>query len=688
MSTQSISESIRSQAKQIIDTAKSLYKFNIHPEESFVKIELGKATASALTEQCAGVDELARPEIEALVKKAQEKLGFAEKVRQYIIECENNTTVDPRVEKLIAKLTQRTANPLPTVVSTAEISKIFNWGKKIARIAGDGYNVITGEALVKACALVRQCDLQLLQKSVQCTLFGDSSLNEEFAQFYKELPNPKESQKMASAYFAMYYLGIFTAVADMRTENVNLREGDPDSHVKMAEYIQKKQPASQISIEDLIQTFYSQNLIAIPLAETPLSYAPHANEEEIKKKLEALIALKNTHQLQSMGAFIQIGPQTIAIVFYPTGRISFYDPCGYEQLWKSPSSYEVNCGNTALAAEFLKKLTNAILPNQPITFKPYCDKVAFEHAKDPDKGKMGGHPSVSALPPSKYATERGFGLPHSQRGPQINGKSIEEIEKLFERLASHPEYTAPGDSVPPRSLAHLRSEIAKANSAPEEEVVEHIKTPEEFLEKSSPIAYALHRAIEGMSQGDKGVSQALPHLANLKKLKFRPDSKPSVLDRVYFHLDRILNKETPDKIDRNDRNFGRTAFQKDGFSTLYQKLRAVQRVQVEVLLELLPTDAGVSLLKVLEQLKLDQNDLPKGQKSAADALYAKYTQIHLKEREKNPSLTNPNELRFGGMFGKLAFWNGLIDLNKVSGSDLRPQAVAEVLQDFNTAWSI
>ena len=192
----------------------------------------------------------------------------------------------------------------------------------------------------------------------------------------------------------------------------------------------------------------------------------------------------------------------------------------------------------------------------------------------------------------------------------------------------------------------------------------------------------------------KGISQALSHLAKLSQIKVPPDLESTILDRIYFHLYHIQDKETPNMIDRNDQNWGRTAFQTNGLSTLAQKVRAVERTQVEELLRLLMTvldsvgEHGESerLVEALEELKLDPSDLPKGQRSAADALYAKYTQIHLQAREKNPSLENPDDQRFGGAFGRHAFY-GFKEMDKTV-DDLRYAAVKEVLKDFKATWRI
>lgn len=164
-----------------------------------------------------------------------------------------------------------------------------------------------------------------------------------------------------------------------------------------------------------------------------------------------------------------------------------------------------------------------------------------------------------------------------------------------------------------------------------------------------------------------------------------------LLGAICFNLNYIQNNETPDKIDQTDSHWRSNALLSNLLSTIDQKVRAVQRVQVGTLLKLLllslerEDKAQTSqLLDVLEHLKLDSKDLPGGPKNVAHKLFGKLYAYHVDERKKNLSLEDPDDQKFGVEFGRLAF-HGII--KDASPDSFIKAALKEVCDDLNTLWT-
>ena len=136
-------------------------------------------------------------------------------------------------------------------------------------------------------------------------------------------------------------------------------------------------------------------------------------------------------------------------------------------------------------------------------------------------------------------------------------------------------------------------------------------------------------------------------------------------------------------VNRQDHNWGFTAFTNEALATTQQRLRAAQRVQIETLFEYIswytlcePEDNPIGLcFDALKALELDSKDLPEGQTNAARALFGKVLQIYLEARKQDQSLVDPDHGKFQG------------DLNNIP-IEIKNNALEEVLKDFKAAWRI
>ena len=213
------------------------------------------------------------------------------------------------------------------------------------------------------------------------------------------------------------------------------------------------------------------------------------------------------------------------------------------------------------------------------------------------------------------------------------------------------------------------------------------------LEGIVHFAVSLQKAIDALSpKTEEGFFEALSHFQELENATMSDEYKnQKILDRIYFHLYHIQNNETPQKVNRSDHNYGMNAFQTEGLSTPEEKLRAVQRVQVEVMLELVDQalnrsdSQGIQLFfGALEKLRLDPRDLPKGQTNVAHALFGKLYGVYVEARKTNANLVDPNSAKFKGDFGRNAF----CDLAEAGLDDLRKAALKDERQALKDTWKI
>lgn len=606
--------------KQLLAEAEHLSNETHDPNGTYVSIELNKAKASTLTTLCKKVDAEARGEIGTLLEKAQRKLTRAEQFNCFLRDP-SESAIDPRVDRILGKVVQKEEEILPKLPD--ELSKLhtklLKWNERLIQCACRSFNALTNQQIVKGRALIREIDMQVLNIAPQFITFEYSLVSKDNDKYYPDLPNPEECKKMASAFYAMKYLEIALETEDQRFDQRGIGWMQESAvHQHTAEFIQKHPPRQGISAEALFEEKINLFLQAVTPPEfllKELTFPSDTKKEEIQKKLENLIDWKNVRHFKSMGAFIEVPPQMLALVFHASGRISLVNPCGWPD---TQESYEANFANARQAANFLSQLISEMKTTQPIALKPYCHKWAIDEEK----------------------------LQSEEHEPPI------------------PIYHSP--FVEPRILIDV-----------------------------SPAADRLNRIIELLSKNsEEGFLHALTYIEDVKNhtaiFSMSDQSEQGVFDRCCFHLYHIQDKETPDKVDRNDHNWGLTAFQTEGLSTPEQKLRAMQRTQVELLFNLINQTNDYESIRLLfdalEPLKLHANDLPKGQNNPGHALFGKLYENYVETRKQHRYMEDPQHEKFRGEFGRVVF-RGDID-----GILLPPfvmtNALQEVEQAFKAAWRI
>ena len=154
---------VKLRSDELLLAAKYLCQSNDHPSQSIVSIQLEKVKAGELTRLCAQIDETARAPIEALIQKAQTKLAFAEKVNGYL--SAKSESVDPRLEKLMAKITQMKEGPKAPNRNDA-FTELFKLQNKLNNFAKHEHNPMTTEALAKARVMLGEIDMQIVNSPI------------------------------------------------------------------------------------------------------------------------------------------------------------------------------------------------------------------------------------------------------------------------------------------------------------------------------------------------------------------------------------------------------------------------------------------------------------------------------------------------------------------------------------------
>lgn len=270
---------------------------------------------------------------------------------------------------------------------------------------------------------------------------------------------------------------------------------------------------------------------------------------------------------------------------------------------------------------------------------------------------------------------------------------IEAYSELLKNLAgSDPQISH-------RQMVHAQMQLMRGSLASE------CSKPELPLSMECPSPMvSLQEAIVALSlHSPEGFSKALDGILELDGLTFAPHAEnkdKKITNRIFFHLQNIHKKETPEKVNSNDRHYGSNAFLSQNMSTSAEKLRAVQRTQVEVCLftlkECLKGDLSIDspiagktafagIFEILENLKLDPKDLPKGQKNLAHALFGKLYSTYLAAWEKDKSMIHPHDKTFKNDFGRNAF---LYDSKGVIPDTYRMQAVVEMSQVLKEGWDL
>lgn len=221
----------------------------------------------------------------------------------------------------------------------------------------------------------------------------------------------------------------------------------------------------------------------------------------------------------------------------------------------------------------------------------------------------------------------------------------------------------------------------------------------------SPLV-SLQETINALSiDTPESFSKALDGILELDGLTFKTYEGSRIedkemTDRIFFHLQSIHKKESPEKVNADDTNHGSSAFLSQKVSTSEERLRAAKRTQTEVsifaLKEFLKGDKSIDspargkdlvlgIFEILENLNLDSKDLPKDQKNLAHMLFGKLYHIYLAAWEKDKSMIHPHDRVFNNDFGRNAFIGNAKD--KIPNA-YKIQALNEISQVVKEAWGL
>lgn len=216
--------------------------------------------------------------------------------------------------------------------------------------------------------------------------------------------------------------------------------------------------------------------------------------------------------------------------------------------------------------------------------------------------------------------------------------------------------------------------------------------------EDEPVIKSMLSMIDALSlQSDEGFDEAMMQMINLCEFtqvfdSWKMQGTKSLGDRVFFHLYQIQNKETPNKIDRNDSNYGYNAFHNPERSTPEERLRAAKRVLLDAMFEVLmmkaernESKALSEIIELLEKINLDPRDLPDGKTNVAHALFGKMYNDCNKAFDLGSSLINPQDGMFNGDFGRSSL------IGEASNSIsiyTKAQVFREFIQSVHQHWGI
>lgn len=247
-----------------------------------------------------------------------------------------------------------------------------------------------------------------------------------------------------------------------------------------------------------------------------------------------------------------------------------------------------------------------------------------------------------------------------------------------------------------RELEELSPQVAKKALAPppppEEKAPEEPLPPKEILGSLQKTVSAL------LLQTEEGFHQAIESLLSISGQQGRfitTNHNQLILNEIYFQLLMLQDEETKQKVIENQNaiEWGSDAFSEFDATNNAQKMRAAQRVQVDLLLLLLNQSFESAdlkneipdLLKRMEELKLDPMDLPKGEKNLAHFLFSSLYKSYLAAWEKDKKLVHPHDKSFKSDFGR----NALLGQAKDSIADTyKLAALAEVVGSLKEHWKI
>ncbi len=619
---------------------------------------------------CSKLNGDAQEQLQPKLLKAQKKLAFAERINAYLASDSDN--VDPRIEKLLLKMNQmgRFNGDTNEEEITKIHAKIKYYTEKLREFTS-GPN-INNEQTESATA-----ELQELLDGMQRRLLNIRPERKEVDEyscnmnrFYRDCEDRESCFRMGNVYVVKQFFD--AALSGRRNQELDPSHIFSRGHRDAAELIRKKteegNPPQNLSILELVEAEkadrfrFGLDIVPVPfpeqilaqkpdLQENGISFNPAAGEEEIANQLEFLEKLKTANGFHDIGALFTIGTECFGLTINQKSYITLINPT-------SDVPYIMTFGDFRQTADFLHRLLaeklheNGELGQLPVKVDPFCNKDEVDRVARE----------------KEYAYEE------------------EALETRMQMVGLNWDF--------------LNQELPTENDVMKLEEDYSFSRGPQSLAEVVPYVSTLQSIISLLSNGsEEGFMEAATYIFDLNEQKqafpMSGDGERSIGDRIPFHIYHIHDKEAPQKIDRSDANYGTTAFQKmeeEGGATPLEKLRAAQRVQVEVLLSTLKTaiDRGdqaiiEEILDTLEKMKLDAKDLPQGQSNLAHALFGKVYQVYLNAWEHDKGMVHPHDGSFKGDFGRNAF---IGEVSETVPAQYKLQALEEISNSVKEAWKI
>lgn len=691
---------------------KSHEKWEIHRDElprHIVDLTLKKAEYSALQGLCAqpiiqgNVEAEERKETEEIQRELQETL---EKVRHKIEDVEliinfiksNSQDVDPRVAKLSGKIEQLAK--IGDNLSYQEIDKIR---KKIDKhtkhldsvLPNDWHydrqpNEKTSQVAQNIQQTLEELTTQLLLKEPvsrsidgvpehlrrntytdrrgikeehieQCMKLGNVAVDLEY--LTKALQKDPQRQELWYT-----YTGGHNAAARHFSKCLSEEGNLPDS----------------LNFDDLMDgtLAYVHNHDR----ETSLSFAATASKEEICEQLEHVQNLMAEGKLKAIGTHLTIDDIHWVVTLHANGRVSLFNTLGDPKNGGMPN--QKIFGNIDQAVESLHLLLGRAAEakieraGMQVTLTMYCLRQEMQARV---QEKM--HKTMNSAMEKKSAAD----YIHDMQRPYFYDEDFPPFpdEKIDETIEKSNE-NAFMQMVQEHGVDLGALDFYTGPTVPL------------LLKDITPYHAALQDIISFLSRlNDEGYFEAVPIITELceeKELCMTPfplsgTEEPKIIGaRFFFHTWKILSVERPAAVNPNDHDFGANAFQlpeNEGGATPLEKLRAVQRTQVECLLRTLRIafehkDQLIieQALAMFEEMKMDAKDCPNG----IHPVYSLFGNMYLAYQaawEADKKMPNLHTL---SDFGRKAFLDA--EVCDLVNADYKLQALEKLTQAIKETWKL
>jgi hypothetical protein len=668
--------------------------FGVHhesPEARAIDVILKKGTFDTLSNLVKLVDVKFQKELQPLIAKVQRKLDLAQRVVIYI--QANSPAVDPRIEKALAKLAKVTT-PINSVKAGQDVENLRRKLEKCNEAAQSlrwegGANDATKDAIAAFNTGIDKLRVQLLKAEPLISEVRSLFRNDDVS--YAGLDNVPACKALSGTGIAMHFLRD-KLYYDKFEQSHTVIAGRVinDGHKTTAEFIKASQTLPQsIGLNDLLANVEGNRwpkLVNVPVSETfrkrhpeKIEITASSDKREILNTFGVLDQMRADSNLSSMGVLLTIGDQQIPMTFHSGDVITLFDLAGNEASENRP--YQITFASPQQATEHLSKLIagrvkeKPALATSPANLQCVCNEAHLLNARQEQERVANDGFYIELDDETLQNLLNAPGALQAFPGlnvPPLPGFGINNNDSLLQDLRNLPIFLNGPQNFVPQAPNQL--------------------TIEEFLPPG------LATVVNGLSQkNEEGFFLALGGMAELtdaikSEFPMSDNTKRIVRERLFFHLYHIHDKESPQKVDRKDVNYGLNAFQ-DERSTPEEKYRAAQRTQIELMLDMakqmIENEDDVALrvvLGALEKRELDPRDLRKNGGNTAHYLFSKLYELYKADAEKPKStLEHPHSNKFKGDFGRNGF-NGTGEVAVPRAYQIK--ALQELTAELKATWKI